>query len=289
MALFVNLVGRLPRSWIKFVGRLQWKHPWLKKASDWSVGRFRGRDGVIQQGVGEGLGFNTGDSNAGYLLGTSEPDMQGALRRLVRPGMAVYDVGANVGFLSLIAARLVGPTGRVVCFEPLPQNVAQIEHNVRLNGFDHVAVRSEALAATDEEAEFSVSAVSTWGKLRKIGTVQDEIKTILVPVRRLDTVIAEQALPDPHLIKIDVEGAEADVLRGAEQTLRRARPILLIELHGTNAAVADALDLLGYEARVLGEPTTARATRWDAKLVCLTPGRDAGVPIGELTSQELLS
>jgi FkbM family methyltransferase len=231
--------------------------------------RFRNRDGTIQQGVGRGLLFNTGSGHAGYVLGTSEPDTQEVFQRHLKPGMTAFDVGANVGFFSIIAARLVGRTGRVISFEPLPQNVRQIQYNARLNKFDHVTVRAEALGRDDGEATFQVSAVSSWGRLAGAGTVAEQIATMTVPVRRLDSAVQVGGLPPPQFMKIDVEGAEADVLRGAEQTLRTFRPVMMIELHGTNAVVSQVLEALNYEARVVGSDALVTEASWDAKVLCL--------------------
>ena len=112
----------MPLSWVKGVSRLQWKHPALKWFIHRGQGLFRNRTGRIGRGVGKGLLFNVGSCNAGYLLGTTEPEVQEVLATLLRPGMAFYDIGANVGFYSILAARLTGPTGLVISFEPLPLN-----------------------------------------------------------------------------------------------------------------------------------------------------------------------
>src|SRR6185436_8641628 len=117
MGLFTRTVGRLPHSWITAVARLQWRHPYMKRTIGWAAARFRNQEGQIQQGEGRGLKFNAAGANAGYLLGTSEPSVQSALAALILPKMTVYDVGANVGFFSVIAARLVGSHGHVVAFE----------------------------------------------------------------------------------------------------------------------------------------------------------------------------
>ena len=268
MNLLTKVVGKLPGSWIKAVSRAQWRHPLLKYAFDWCAAMLRNEDAEIQQGVGKGLRFNPGHANAGYVLGTSEPAVQSALKACLRPGMIVYDVGANVGFHTVIAARLVGPSGCVVSFEPLASNARQVEYNARLNGLTHVIVRCEALGATNGEARFLVSAERTLGKLASSdSTVSGKIGEIMVPVWRLDDLLAQGGMPRPDLIKIDVEGAECDVLAGAAKTLRTSRPILMIELHGTNAAVAAALNALEYHPVVLGSADTIIDSPWDAYVI----------------------
>jgi len=203
--------------------------------------------------VGEGLRFNTGRSNAGYMLGTTEPRVQHAFASLIQPRMVVYDIGANVGFFTVIAARLC-PQGRVVAFEPLPENLERIRHNVALNNLQNIIVRSEALCDTDAQSRFEVSPEPTWGKLVSVGKgIGTKVGTIDVKVSRLDSLVKAGEIPIPELIKIDVEGAEIGVLRGAESTLHQARPVLLIELHGTNQAIASLLESLAYSAAVLGD------------------------------------
>src|SRR5260221_2192833 len=141
-----DAAGLVPLSLIKGVSRARWRHPWLKRWLEWGADALRNQDGVIKHGVGQGLRFNTGRSAAGFLLGTSEPAIQNILRMLVKPGAVLYDIGANVGFLTVISARLAGPSGHVFAFEPLAENVRCLKHNVQLNGFDFVEVNEGALA-----------------------------------------------------------------------------------------------------------------------------------------------
>lgn len=260
-----RITGALPLSWLKAISRAQWRHPLLKRAFNFAANRFRNQDATIQRGAGKGLRFNTGRSNAGYLLGTTEPMVQMAFTQLVQPEMVVYDVGANVGFLTVIAARLVGPGGRVIAFEPLPENFEHIRHNASLNQMAQIIVRSEAVSDTDGTAQFQVSAEPTWGNLVDAGKqVRLQQGTIEVKVSCLDSLLASEELPSPDLIKIDVEGAEAKVLLGAADTLRRLRPLLLIELHGTNQAIAKLLDEYAYVGFVLGDTRAVADSAWDA-------------------------
>lgn len=282
MSALINLVGRLPRPWLKAIARLQWHNPLFKLGFEWAADRFRDRDSVIQQGIGKGLRFNVGNSNAGYQLGTTEPAMQFALKELLQPNMTFYDIGANVGFFSIIAAQL--SRGVVVCFEPLAENIHYIKHNAGLNHLDKLLIRSEALGGEDSDAIFHVSAVSTWGKLATVGSPPQAIRDITVPLRRLDTIIHQSHLPQPELIKIDVEGAEVDVLVGARETLLTARPILLIELHWTNEAVARKLAELGYQGHVLGSTASLTESPWDAQVLAVPNERsDLDSVVAKLT------
>jgi len=255
-------------SLIKSVSRARWRHPWLKRWLEWGADALRNQDGVIKHGVCQGLRFNTGRSAAGFLLGTSEPTIQTVLQMLVRPGTVVYDIGANVGFLTIVAAKLTGSSGRVFAFEPLADNIRCLEHNIRLNGFDYVDVTECALSDRDGTALFLISRSPTWGELASVsGKVEDEIGRREVTVCRLDSIVQQNSLPLPNLIKIDVEGAEAMVLDGALNTIQKARPILLIELHGTNAVIAEKLNALGYVSTVIGGGRSIVESHWNSHVV----------------------
>jgi FkbM family methyltransferase len=262
MKAVLELTKRLPEPVVNGLMRVR-LNPLLRPAMDWVASRMKNQDSVIQRGVGRGLKFNPGGSNASYLLGTLELGIQEALQLWLRPGMTVYDIGANVGFLTVIAARLVGASGRVLAFEPVPALADQSSHNARLNRFDHVSVYRTALSDADGDAVFQVSENLTMGKLGSSGSRGNGL---MVKRNRLDTLVNDGRFPDPSLVKIDVEGAEPEVLDGAIEVLRRARPMLLIELHSTNQAVADRLDRLGYIGRELG---TSRSIRNCAPNTCI--------------------
>jgi FkbM family methyltransferase len=248
---------------------------------------MKNTDAVIQRGVGKGLRFNAGASNASYLLGTAERDIQKFLQLWLRPGMIVYDVGANVGFVTIIAAQLVGETGRVCAFEPVSALADQALRNAELNHFRQVSVYRAALSDQDGTAPFELSANLTMGKLveREAGQVAYQ-SGLWVKRNRLDTMIATESLPDPDLIKIDVEGGEAAVLDGAVEVLRCARPVLLIELHGTNEAVAGRLERMGFSRSVLGSGVSIKNEPPDATLIAVPEER--GFVLNQLSALGLV-
>jgi FkbM family methyltransferase len=219
--------------------------------TDWAPALLRNREGRIQKGLGRGLLFNGANSAVGFLLGTHDVEVQYALSRLLQPGMTIYDAGANVGFTAVLAARRVGPEGRVVCFEPLPANAGQIRCNAALNDFTCVDVRLVALGREDGEAEFLLSESPTWGRLAQAGVAPRQSGSTRVPVRSLDSLAAGGDLAVPSFIKMDVEGAEADVLAGGRSLLAAARPVLVVELHHTYQAVLESLAGLDYTIRPL--------------------------------------
>jgi FkbM family methyltransferase len=263
------IIRVIPLSVIQFASRNQWRVPALRRLFAWGASWVKDQDGVILHGAGQGLRFNAASSHSGFILGNHETEVQELLTRVLRPGMVCYDVGANVGFFATIAARLVGSSGKVLCFEPLPENAQQIQYNARLNGFDNVLVRCEALGSSNRTEVFHTSIEPTWGMLATVGKLPEKVSgKIEVDVRTLDSLYAG-GLPRPDVIKMDIEGAEADALKGARKTLSAHRPLLVIELHSTNAAVTTILEELDYDAAVLGSTIQVSDADWDANIVAV--------------------
>jgi FkbM family methyltransferase len=263
------MIRVVPVSLIQFVSQNQWRVPALRWLFAWGASWVKQQDGVILHGAGQGLRFNAARSHSGFILGNHETDVQKFLIRVLRPGMVYYDVGANVGFFATIAARLVGPSGKVLCFEPVPENARQIQYNAQLNGFDNVIVRCEALGSSNRTETFHTSAEPTWGMLTTVGKLPEKVSgEIEVKVRTMDSLYAE-GLPCPDVIKMDIEGAEAEALRGARETLSAHRPLLVIELHSTNATVTSVLDELQYDAAVLGSTISVFNADWDANIIAV--------------------
>ncbi len=283
MDLLVRLIGKLPRTWLLRATHIRFRYPAIEPALDWCLDRgLRGRDSVIQRGVGSGLRFNCDHGPISFVFGTHEPGVQHAFELLALPGMTVYDIGANLGFYCVILARLVGATGRVVAFEPLPDNARWIAHNAKLNGFEQIEVRCEALGHGQGNAEFIVSEKSMWGKLAAAGPAPaDAVGRITVVLMNLDTLVSAGAIAPPGLMKIDVEGAEVEVLTGAADTLRRCRPVLIVDLHNTNAPIAALLEELRYRPIVLGSPRGILEASWDACVVAVPAERDDLTPMLE--------
>lgn len=198
-------------------------------------------------------------------LGAFEPSETRFVLDTVRPGQNALDVGANVGYFSMLLASRVGPAGRVIGFEPFEENVVLLERSIQENGFgDRVRVRRTALGAAPGEADlvflpFEVMPLSTGGAyLSPTGTRPPEhCKTRRVSVVPLDG----EEIPRPvHFIKLDVEGSEPAVIRGARRLLSEDHPVLLSEVNpiqlralaGVSAGeFLDEVCRLGYRCRVL--------------------------------------
>jgi FkbM family methyltransferase len=183
-----------------------------------------------------------------YWTGAYEPAVQAALARRLRPGMRVWDVGAHVGFFSLLAARLVGPTGEVHAFEPLPENCERLEHNARLNGFTNIVAHAHAVGVELGAATFYDHESTSMGSLVGDGT---DVPSRVVGQTTLDALAV--ILASPTLIKIDVEGAELDVLRGGTKLFASEQPELIVEIDRRGGKSDLRAAVPHYAAHALGE------------------------------------
>ena len=185
-----------------------------------------------------------------YWLGTYEPELQTIIAREVRPGMTVYDVGANVGYVSLLFARAVGPAGRVFAFEALPANLERIRANLRLNPAAAVTPLGLAVVECARPVEFWTHASGAMGKAAGSAGRQQEAYAGKITLEgvSLDEFTYTQSNPVPQVVKMDIEGGEVLALPGMRRLLREARPLVLLELHGPEAARAawDELSAAGY-------------------------------------------
>jgi FkbM family methyltransferase len=285
------IVTFLPTTTVKSISALHSRRPWLEKLFLRLGKSYAHCDNVIQRGPAEGLKFNNGPApNAGFVLGTYRPEVQKIYASVVKPGMTVYDVGANVGFLAMLAGRLVGSTGRVICFEPLAPNIKAIRHNAALNGFQNMTIIADALGKEDGEAEFLVSEDVSWGRLSRDNVPALNKTRLRVQVRSLGSVIREHKLPSPDVIKVNIEGGETGMLEGSAEVLKQCRPILLIGLCGTNRPVERLLCENGYSSYALGSNVPIVQAPWNAFIIGV-PSEDKGKceRVGEMATHATLA
>lgn len=196
-------------------------------------------------------------------LGTYEPDVAAEIRRLAPGGAVAYDLGANVGYTSLLMADAVGSEGRVIAFEPLPSNLDRLRQAVALNRLEGIIeIVEAAVGDSDGPAEFRIHRSGSMGRLEARRPDAENADRIMVDVLRLDSFVYGQRHPEPSLVKLDVEGGEVAALRGMMRVLNEARPVLLVELHGPEAAaeVFAVLERAGYQAWTLGESPSVLTT-----------------------------
>jgi FkbM family methyltransferase len=162
-----------------------------------------------------------------------------ACRELTETGMIAYDLGASIGYITLLLAKLVGEAGRVFAFEAHPKNVTRLTENISMNDFgSRVTIVPAAVTASSQPIRFFSGPSSATGKVagsagRENLDYRDEI---LVDGISIDDFVFRQGNPAPQIIKMDIEGGEVLALPGMFQTLKEVRPTLLIELHGGEAA-----------------------------------------------------
>lgn len=210
-----------------------------------------------------------------YWLGTYEMALQAAIRRWVQPGWVAYDLGANIGYISLLLARAAGADGQVVAIEALPENSVRLRKNIQLNDLEgRVTVIQAAVADRDAPLTFLVGPSGATGKAAgSAGRGMDYESQITVTGASLDTLVYQQGRPLPELIKIDIEGGEVLALAGMPRLLAEQRPVLFLELHGQEAARAAWDCLTGHSYRILRmQPGYAPVDRledldWKAYLV----------------------
>lgn len=198
-----------------------------------------------------------------YFVGTYEPVESRVFCRLLRPGATVIDAGANVGQYTLLAATRVGPEGQVHSFEPMPQNFSALTRNVQINGLTNVRLNQAALWHEPAELVFSRPRIhhhnnGAFAALDPDANSEDldSQAAVTVTALTLDQYVEENHLDSIDLVKMDIEGAEPFLLRGARRTLERFGPPILSEVRpeilarlGTTIEELEALlTELGYHA-----------------------------------------
>lgn len=218
---------------------------------------------VFRLGYEWGARYNRADQRV------YEPLFYGAMAGMVTEGMTVFDIGAHIGIFSLGAGQRVGSSGKVYAFEPSPETAAILQHHVALNGWERrIEVVRAAASDNDGRTSFYINGISMSNSLGQANV------EVLSPERPADGAVrldVESVTLDrfcrargirPGLIKIDVEGAELCVLRGAREILKTVRPFILCEVHpdlmencdGSVSRLEEFLSEVGYTATRLDEP-----------------------------------
>jgi FkbM family methyltransferase len=229
--------------------RLVWRLRWRISSDPWLVRRRDGLALLLPHG---------GAAAMIYFQGASEPGLANFIRGFLNPGMVFVDVGAHLGEYTVLAASIVGDSGHVHAFEARPDTFDILTRNVEINGFRNVVTKPCAVWNEDGFCEFeetqdpSVSALRPDHEARRGGTL------VRVKAVTLDHYFSENSFAKPNLIKIDVEGAELQVLKGASALLSSPQsPVLVVEYGPRNASTfgyhadetCQLLRELGYEPR----------------------------------------
>jgi FkbM family methyltransferase len=191
-------------------------------------------DGVCPEGaLGplRGMSFRVGPiTGLSAWYSGAEREHHRAFREHLRPGSVAIDVGANWGLHTLYLSRLVGETGRVLALEPFPPAFEELEWHLATNGCRNVRALKVAASDANGQARFIPGDSPSTGRLNFGGAAPADTG-MTVPTRTLDAVVEEARFDRLDLVKIDVEGAEGQVLLGAGATIDRFRPVLVIDLH----------------------------------------------------------
>ena len=253
--LAITLWQRAPQSWrtwladSPFVGRIV--RAMANRAGLKTLGVYRLAEPL--RGVRMLLHWQT---QKAYVFGTYEPEVATAIQESITPGCLAIDVGAHIGYHTLMMARLTGPGGRVIAFEPWPQNFELLCQNLELNGCANASAVNQAVMGSSDRVKIApgldglcstTSAVHEAGRIEVSSVTLDDFAATLLPGERIG------------LVKIDVEGAETDVLHGMTGLLRSHCPKVIVELHGyshqrENHPALLALVAAGYEMKFLGRP-----------------------------------
>ena len=207
----------------------------------------------VEAGPAQGLWLELNPrTGQNYLRGDAEITVQKILAARLRPGAVFYDLGANIGLFTLLAARLVGDSGKVFSFEPDPENAARLRRNILRNGFTNATVVESGIWSATGELNFVVSGTASPDHgIGKFVTAESAAAGTLIPCVSLDDFIKNA--PPPDAIKCDVEGAEVEALRGGTKMLQSRHPWIICEMHSdANRRVStELLANLGYTTTTL--------------------------------------
>ena len=201
-----------------------------------------------------------------YWLGTYEPELQTAVRDWIKPGMLIYDVGANIGYVSLLLRRQAGKDGRVLAFEALPANLERLRVNLEISGLGaDVEIVPAAVVDGERSIKFLVGLSGGMGKAEGSAGRQDLPYESAIEVRgiSLDHFVFDEGNPPPELVKIDIEGGEVLAFPGMRRVLREKRPVIFLEIHGPEAARVAWEELVNAGYRICSmQPGYPNLTSW---------------------------
>ena len=220
------------------------------------------------------------------LDGAYEPEVTAVFHQVLRPGMAVIDIGANIGFFSMLSAALVGPGGAVLAVEPNGENARLLEASRRLNGFGHVTTAQ--VAAGDALGLLQLNTTHSNGTTSAPGTELGQLlQARTVPCIPVDSLVAAAWAPGRRadLIKVDVEGAEYKALRGAAGVIARDRPLIISEFSPTFMPGISGIDGPGYLRWLHAQGYAIAAIRPDGPP--LEAGQDVDAVMGEFERRNL--
>lgn len=211
----------------------------------------------IKKGVLKGVKWSVAVPDNRYILGVYEEDLGLRIKKAVSEGKRFVDIGANAGYFSLLASNFGSDSVRHLAVEPFPENVALLKKHLTVNNMQNVEVKELAVSDRTGELEFSNSgnlAANTYKSESSIFTDQ----LIKVKTTSLDALADHKGLDGNCFLKIDVEGAEFDVLRGGKKYLTTHHPDVVLATHdnhvkGVKKDCLDFMTEIGYQINVLDD------------------------------------
>lgn len=162
------------------------------------------------------------------IIGNWEPLSQYIFTKLIRPNHTVFDLGANTGIHALLFSKLIGKGGHLIAFEPVPDNIEEITHNLKINNFENCKIEKIAVSNYEGETVFNLGVNHKTGSL--MGNDHENGRTINVQVSTLDKYCESKNIK-PDFIKIDIEGGEKEALAGFNGFVSQSYPIIYVESH----------------------------------------------------------
>lgn len=172
-----------------------------------------------------------------------EPLETELLSKIIKEGMVVFDIGANIGYYALIESDLVGPGGQVIAIEPLSENIDSLSASLVLNDIHNVTVIPAAVSNSDSKGKLYLSRSSNWHSLQQLPYWHPALGVREVPTWRLDTLVGKLKVP-VDLIRMDIEGGEVTAFEGMAQTLERYKPRIAVEMHTCLVGKKSIVDIL---------------------------------------------
>ena len=225
------------------------------------VFKFRGKDSLIIKDIqGSKMYLNIRDKGVSRelaLVGIREKLFTETLQSELREGDCVVDIGANIGYYSLMEARLIGPQGKVYAIEPAPHNINLLKESIRLNNYGNIETFHLAIGQSDGISPLYISDHPNWCSFYPPRKIKGQID---IEVASLDSFLMDKRRP--NLIRMDVEGYEYEILNGMSGILESTMPLrLFVEFHP---------DIMGRQ-RAAAFLSTLRDHRFQLKKVILEP------------------
>jgi len=212
----------------------------------------------IKRGPGSNLYWTHEVSDLRYLSGEYEPALANWLKAKMEQNYSFVDIGANAGYFSVLAAKYAtNKMQRIIAIEPMAENLELIKKHMEWNNYSNIELFPFAIADSDRMVEFSDSPNMAANTYNEQSSLHKSSPKISIIARSLDSICADLNLKN-FVIKIDVEGAELDVLKGAKKILETHKPELILATHechvkGVEIDCLDFLHALGYVCEPMEE------------------------------------